>query len=522
MTKSTHPSPPGFSPVEPNFDDILSIPDEFNIIPVIKKIKGDMDTPISIFSLFRNEKIAFFFESAEGAGKWGRYSYICINPALTIKLKNGVITTEKLDNGHIVYSEKYDLKNIGDQDIFNFLKSKISSYKLYSDNLPSSLTGGLFGYLGYEICGLIEKLPPVKKDVTDVDDLFFMIPGEIIIHDSLNQDIIIASFLNINHSDIESTRHNFNESLNKIEGIISSIRENKGNLYGKNDYSAKDIKVEDEVDFDDFRSRVLKAKEYILEGDIFQVQVSRRKKIINPPDPFLFYRALRFVNPSPYMFYLKINDYVITGSSPENLVKLSGNYIETRPIAGTIKRGEDSTQDEVLAEKLLNDPKERAEHIMLVDLGRNDIGRVSKLGTVKVERLMYIEKYSHVQHIVTSVVSEIVDEMDGFDLIRASYPAGTVSGAPKVRAMEIINELEDSKRGVYAGGVGYFGFLEDNKCKKMEFCITIRTALFSDDAAYIQAAGGIVFDSTPENEFNETENKLRHLIAAFNIAETFN
>jgi anthranilate synthase component 1 len=221
------------------------------------------------------------------------------------------------------------------------------------------------------------------------------------------------------------------------------------------------------------------------------------------------------------MFYLKINDFVITGSSPENLVKLSDGIIETRPIAGTIKRGENPAEDEYLAGKLLDDPKERAEHIMLVDLSRNDIGRVSKKGSVKIDKLMYIEKYSHVQHIVTSVLSQIKEGTDAFDLVRASYPAGTVTGAPKVRAMEIINELEKSKRGVYAGGIGYFGFLEDGMCNKMEFCITIRTALFKKNAAYIQAAGGIVHDSTPENEFAETENKLRHLITAFNIIERF-
>ncbi len=342
-----------------------------------------------------------------------------------------------------------------------------------------------------------------------------MLPGEIIIYDSLKQNIIIASFLLKKGDNLEKIKEKLNSSLKRIDKIALLIRE-RGKSFVYQDRN-KEISIQDEIGFDEYRKKVLKAKEYILNGDIFQVQVSRRKKIINPPDPFLFYRALRFVNPSPYMFFLKINDFIITGSSPENLVKLSGDYVETRPIAGTIKRGEDVFQDDILAERLLSDPKERAEHIMLVDLGRNDIGRVSGLGTVRVEKLMYIEKYSHVQHIVTSVVSKIKEGYDGFDLIRATYPAGTVTGAPKIRAMEIISELEDSKRGIYAGGIGYFGFLEGNECRNMEFCITIRTALFKKDAAYIQAAGGIVFDSTPENEFNETESKLRGMVTAFNL-----
>lgn len=504
-----------------NYEDIFNIPDSFNVIPVFLEISGDMDTPVSIFSSFRNERYAFFFESTEGVGKWGRYSFICLDPLLTVCLYKAEIKIKNFSGYKLDFKENTGIKDLK-EDIFAYIKKIFSKFNIYKDNLPAGLIGGLFGYLGYEISGLIEKLPPDKEDITDVYDLFFMLPRDVIVYDGLNQSIKIVSFIfrdNFSKEHLKLEYESAVQRLNKISGII-----NKRCLELERTDEVKNYNIEiiDETGFDVFRQKVLAAKEYILKGDIFQVQISRRKKIINPPDPFLFYRALRLVNPSPYMFYLKIDDFVITGSSPENLVKLTDGAIETRPIAGTIKRGDNVVEDEYFAGKLLNDPKERAEHIMLVDLSRNDIGRVSKKGSVKIGKLMYIEKYSHVQHIVTSVFSQIETGADAFDLIRASYPAGTVTGAPKVRAMEIINELENSKRGVYAGGVGYFGFLEDGMCNKMEFCITIRTALFKNNAAYIQAAGGIVHDSTPENEFAETENKLRHLITALKETERFN
>ena len=504
-----------------NYDDILKTPDTFNIIPLIYEISGDMDTPISIFSSFQQEKRAFFFESTEGVGKWGRYSFICLNPLLTVRLYKDELDVENFTGCKFGFKNKINLKDLN-EDIFAYIKKILSEFNIYKDNLSEEFIGGLFGYLGYEVSGLIEKLPPVKKDVTDVYDLFFMLPRDVIVYDGLNQAVKIVSYIFRGNSGGASLKREYDSALKRINKIAGIIEKRDSGFKETKKVKKSDIEIIDETGFDEFKQNVLAAKEYILRGDIFQVQISRRKKIINPPDPFLFYRALRLVNPSPYMFYLKIDDFVITGSSPENLVKLSGGIIETRPIAGTIKRGENPAEDEYLACKLLDDPKERAEHIMLVDLSRNDIGRVSKKGSVKIDKLMYIEKYSHVQHIVTSVLSEIKEGSDAFDLVRASYPAGTVTGAPKVRAMEIINELEKSKRGVYAGGIGYFGFLEDGMCTKMEFCITIRTALFKKNAAYIQAAGGIVHDSTPENEFAESENKLRHLITAFNMVERFN
>jgi anthranilate synthase component 1 len=508
-----------------NKSNIKDIALSYNVIPIIKEITGDMETPISIFSVFSDEPFSFFFESAEGVGKWGRYSFICLNPHFTVSLLDKNIVFNKFEEKNNISSGisscNYSLDEIDNKDIFSFLKEIISQYKIYNKDLPENFTAGLFGYLGYEICSLIEKLPPTKKDVTDVPDLFLMLPKNIIIYDSLLQKILIVVLL-INDDFSENIEEKFDDAINNITNIVGKIRDrNCGNHVEKifdANLKSKNIEIIDEVDFNLYKEKVLKAKDYILKGDIFQIQISRRKKILNFPNPFCFYRALRLVNPSPYMFYLKINDFIIAGSSPENLIKLSDNIIETRPIAGTIVRGSNPAEDEMLALKLLDDPKERAEHVMLVDLGRNDIGRVSKIGTVKVDKLMYIEKYSHVQHIVTNIVAEIDEKFDAFDLIRATFPAGTLTGAPKVRAMELINEMEDSKRGVYGGGVGYFGFLNNGKCEKMEFCITIRTALFNKSACYVQAAGGIVFDSTPENEFAETENKLKHLITAFDIA----
>ncbi len=504
-----------------NYDDILNTPDSFNIIPLMYEISGDMDTPISIFSSFQHEPCSFFFESTEGVGKWGRYSFICLNPLLTLRLYKEELCVENFTRGKLGFKENINIKDLK-EDIFVYIKKILSEFNIYKNNLSEGFIGGLFGYLGYEISGLIEKLPPDKEDITDVYDLFFMLPRDVIVYDGFNQVIKVVSYIFRDSLDKQKLKEEYEAAAKRIKEITDIIKKRNFTLEKATEIKNSSIEIIDDTDFDEFKQKVLAAKEYILRGDIFQVQISRRKKIENAPPPFLFYRALRLVNPSPYMFYLKIDDFVITGSSPENLVKLSGGIIETRPIAGTIKRGENPVEDEYLAGKLLDDPKERAEHIMLVDLSRNDIGRVSKKGSVKIDKLMYIEKYSHVQHIVTTVLSEIKEGADAFDLLRASYPAGTVTGAPKVRAMEIINELEKSKRGVYAGGIGYFGFLENGMCNEMEFCITIRTALFKKNAAYIQAAGGIVFDSTPENEFAETENKLRHLITAFKMTERFN
>lgn len=503
-----------------SYDDILRTPESYNVIPIIKEISGDMDTPVSIFSAFKKERYSFLFESTEGVGRWGRYSFICLNPALTFRLYKEVLSTDNLTGLDINYPENIRLDDIK-QDIFSYIKTILLKFNIYKNNLIDGFIGGLFGYLGYEISGLIEKLPPDKKDVTDVYDLFFMLPRDVIIYDGIEQSIKIMSFIFKDVKKIETLKKEYESALSRLNSLSDKIQKRDAGQNESNGNDKLNFEIIDEIEYEQFKNKVLAAKEYILRGDIFQVQISRRKKIINPPAPFLFYRALRLVNPSPYMFYLKIDDFVITGSSPENLVKLDGEVIETRPIAGTIKRGENPEEDEYFAEKLLKDPKERAEHIMLVDLSRNDIGRVSEKGSVKIGNLMYIEKYSHVQHIVTSVVSKIKKGMDAFDLIKATYPAGTLTGAPKVRAMEIINELEESKRGIYGGGIGYFGFLEEGLCKRMEFCITIRTALFKKDSAYIQAAGGIVYDSTPENEFAETENKLKHLITALKMVERF-
>jgi len=505
-----------------NYDEFLNTPDSFNIIPVIQEISGDMDTPVSIFSSFRNEPYAFFFESTEGVGKWGRYSFICLEPLLTLSLYKGEFNVENFTECELGVQKNINIKKL-DEDIFAHIKKILAKFKAYKKNLTEGFVGGLFGYLGYEISGVIEKLPPDKDDITGISDLFFMLPRNVLVYDSLNQTVKIISFLfRQDGCGKEELKRKYEAAVENINKISAIIKKRNSDFKQTKEAKSNNIEIIDEIGYEEFKDKVLAAKEYILKGDIFQVQISRRKKIKNPPDPFLFYRALRIINPSPYMFYLKINDYVITGSSPENLVKLNEGVIETRPIAGTIKRGENPEEDEYLSEKLLADPKERAEHIMLVDLSRNDIGRVSEKGSVKVDKLMYIEKYSHVQHIVTSVLSKIKEGADAFDLIKAAYPAGTLTGAPKVRAMEIINELEDSKRGFYGGGIGYFGFLEDGVCNKMEFCITIRTALFKKNAAYIQAAGGVVYDSTPENEFAESENKLKHLIKAFEMAERFN
>jgi anthranilate synthase component 1 len=386
--------------------------------------------------------------------------------------------------------------------------ARFKSVKL--PNLPP-FTGGAVGYFGYDMVRTIEDIPKTAVDDLGVDDAVLMFYKTVLAFDRLRHQIHIISNVIVEDSR-EPIEVQYEKAVQKIAEIEALLRAPLNvPPVTRND---RDVVVHSNFEKADYLDAVQKAKEHIAAGDIFQVVLSQRFEVELPTPPFEIYRALRIVNPSPYMYFLKMPDTSIVGSSPEMLVRVRDRQLEYRPIAGTLPRGATDAEDESNADRLRNDPKERAEHIMLVDLGRNDLGRVSKYGTVRAEDLMFIERYSHVMHLVSSLRGELRDDLDRWDTLMACFPAGTVSGAPKVRAMEIIDELEPTKRGVYAGAVMYADFSNN-----LDSCIAIRTLVVRGNKGYIQAGGGIVADSVPENEYMETVNKSRALIRAINLAQ---
>jgi anthranilate synthase component 1 len=379
-------------------------------------------------------------------------------------------------------------------------------------NLPR-FYGGAVGFMGYDTVRFFERLPDRQKKGMGLPDVLFMITDTLVIFDNVTHMIKVVSNA---HVDGNSVTAAYREAAAKIDAIVKKLRGRVPGARGrqKRKRKGKSAQLKSNFTQPQYEQAVLKAKEFIKAGDIFQVVPSQRFERSISVEPYEIYRALRLINPSPYMYFLRCGDATIVGASPEVMVRLEGQRIDLRPIAGTRRRGATEDEDRSLAEELLADPKERAEHIMLVDLGRNDVGRVSAAGSVQVSELMVIERYSHVMHIVSNVRGTLENGRDSFDVIRACFPAGTVSGAPKIRAMEIIDELEPTRRGPYAGAVGYFGF-----SGSMDTCITIRTLVIKGKTAYIQAGGGVVADSDPAAEYQETVNKAKAMMRAVEMAE---
>ncbi len=473
--------------------------DAGNLIPVYKEIFVDMDTPVSAFKKVDYGGTAFLFESVEGGEKWGRYSFIGIDPKVIFKSKANRV--EIIENGK---------SELLEGDPVELLKRLLKRFKpVYTEGLPR-FYGGAVGYLGYDVVRFFEDLPELAERDIDFSDSFFMIPDTLLIFDNLSHKVKIVANLYSGEGDKEAL---YKKAVQRIDDVIEKL---KTPLYQEDtlrEVKKGDVGFKSNIDKASFIDAVNRAKSYIRKGDIIQVVLSQRLNAPLDADPFNIYRALRVINPSPYMFFLRFEDTVLVGSSPEILVRLEGDKIVTRPIAGTRPRGKDEDEDSALQRELLNDPKEIAEHIMLVDLGRNDVGRVARSGSVQVDELMGIERYSHVMHIVSNVTGTLKEGEDAFSVLRACFPAGTLSGAPKVRAMEIIEELEPNRRGVYGGAVGYFGFSGD-----MDMCITIRTIVIKDDNIYVQAGAGIVADSVPETEFEETLNKAGGMLKAVEMA----
>ena len=474
-----------------------------NLVPVYREILADMETPVSALCKIDNGEYAFLLESVEGGENIAQYSFLGSNPSLIFWSKNNTVTTAK--NG--VTEQRYEV-----DDPFEELRKLMAEFRPVNvEGLPR-FHGGAVGFLTYDMVRFFEELPDSTTDDLQMPDCFFMLTDTILVFDHVNHKIKVVSNAHIDGGE-QSVDDAYREATEKIDEIISALKQPLA--YGAAATGHwDDNAVKSNFAQDEYEKVVEAAKEYIKAGDIVQVVPSQRLSVPVSADSFDIYRALRSVNPSPYMYYLKLGDLNIAGSSPEVMVRTEEGMVTMRPIAGTARRGSSDAEDAELAEELLADPKERAEHVMLVDLGRNDVGRVCEYGTVGVDELMVIEKYSHVMHIVSNVVGKLRKDKDAFDVLRACLPAGTVSGAPKIRAMEIIDELESSRRGSYAGAVGYFSFSGNS-----DTAIAIRTILIKDGMAYVQAGGGIVADSVPEKEFQETMNKAKACMKAIQLAE---
>lgn len=499
--------------VYPDFNEFRELSRQGNLIPVYKEILGDSETPVSAF-LKLNKQPSFLLESVSGGEKWARYSFLGIEPALTITC-HGKKAEIAYNSGVRSQEPGARIEHIESEDPLVIIKNTLSRFKPVEIKDLPRFSGGLVGYIGYDTVKFFERVPDLQKPALDMPDIFLMLTDTLLIFDNLRQTIKVVSNV---HTDGKDIKEAYEEAGRKIDGIIRELagsRINPGtSLRLPAPQQAKTKQFSSNFRKEDFLKAVERSKEYVLAGDIVQVVLSQRFETEATTHPFEIYRALRVINPSPYMYYLDTGDAQLVGSSPEILVRLEEDTITLRPIAGTRKRGATEEEDKALEEDLKKDPKEIAEHIMLVDLGRNDVGRVAEIGSVKVTELMKVERYSHVMHLVSNVEGLKRKELDAFDVFRACFPAGTVSGAPKVKAMEIIEELEPTKRGPYAGSVGYFSYTGN-----MDVCITIRTLIIKNGRIYVQAGAGIVADSVPENEYIETVNKATAMMKAVDFFE---
>ncbi|HEY3298003.1 MAG TPA: anthranilate synthase component I [Armatimonadota bacterium] len=473
-----------------------------NLVPVYREILADMETPVSAYRKIARGKYSFLLESVEGGERLARYSFVGTDPFMVFKSKGRDV--------QIVERSRADRIRLEDgQDPLHILKSLLARYTYVDDPDLPRFCGGAVGYIGYDTVRFFEELPESTTDDLDVPDSYFVFTDIIVVFDHLKHRMKIVCNPEVG-SDPGTT---YDLALEKIDEIVDRLRKTTLPPDMHEGCPAQITKPASNMTRPEFEQMITKAKEYISAGDVIQVVLSQRLSFPLKANPFDVYRALRSLNPSPYMYYLAYDELKLIGSSPEILVTEDRGVVTTRPIAGTRPRGKTEEEDLALEKELLADEKERAEHIQLVDLGRNDLGRVSKYGTVTVDELMVIERYSHVMHIVSNVKGELAEGKDQFDVLRAAFPAGTLSGAPKIRAMEIIEELEPTRRGTYGGAIGYFGFSGN-----MDTCITIRTMLVKDDRAYIQTGAGIVADSDPATEFEETMNKAGALIKAVELA----
>ena len=483
----------------PTLKEFIKKSKKGNLIPVYREILADFETPVSAFTKIDTGDYAYLLESAEKGEKLGRYSFLGSNPSLIFKSKGKRV--------EIIKDGKKEVRKVSDPLIA--LKKLMAQYKFVKVKELPRFIGGMVGYLSYDMVRFFEKLPAKNPDDLNLPDAIFLLTDTILIFDHLEHKIKVISNAHVK----KNPKRAYQEAIAKIEDLISQLKKpvrTGSRVKGQ----GLRVKIKSNFTKEAFKKSVRKAKEYIKAGDIIQVVPSQRLETKITVDPFDIYRALRTINPSPYMYYLKCKDLKLVGSSPEILVRLEEGVVEVRPIAGTRHRGKTLREDKTLGKELLAHPKDKREHMMLVDLGKRDLRKVSRPGSVRVNELMSIEKYSHVMHIVSDITGRLRKNKDSFDVLRSNFPAGTVVGAPRKRALEIIEELEPVRRGPYAGAVGYFSFSGN-----LDTCITIRTIVIKKNQAYIQAGAGIVADSIPEREYQETMNKAKALIKAIEMAE---
>jgi anthranilate synthase component 1 len=487
----------------PTFKKFAELAGKGNLIPLYREILADMETPVITLKKLRDRGHVFLFESVEGGEKWGRYTFIGADPHTIIRVKGDDITVQE---GDAVSRHRHE------GDPLRYLRDIMKRYKPVAvEGLPR-FYGGAVGFFAYDMVRYFERLPCDVTDDLHIEDAVFLLTDTMIIFDNIRHTIkVVACALVDEGMDLKAV---YNQKTRQIDAMIDLINVPLEPVV--HDQPKEDVgDLRSNMTPDAFKDMVKRAKEYIVSGDAIQIVLSQRFEKENGLDSTDLYRALRYINPSPYLFYLKLDDCTLIGSSPEVMVRLEEKQVELRPIAGTRPRGKTEQEDRELAAELLNDPKEKAEHIMLVDLGRNDLGRIARIGTVQVNQLMIVERYSHVMHLVSNIQAQLSEGKDCFDVLKATFPAGTLSGAPKIRAMEIIDELERVRRGPYGGAVGYFSYTGN-----MDFCITIRTMVVKNGKIFIQVGAGIVADSDPEKEYEETLNKAGGMMQAIKLASS--
>ncbi|WP_298271002.1 anthranilate synthase component I [Geobacter sp.] len=485
----------------PDFETFRALTDKGNLIPVCREIMADLDTPVSAFRKIDDGRYAFLLESIEGGEKWARYTFLGSNPTTVIRSRGA--TVELLSTGEAP-------RTVTTDDPLGFVRDYLARFTPVEIPGIPRFFGGAVGYLGYDMVRHFERLPTERPAVIGAWDSYFVITDTILVFDNVRQKITVVSNAHLDGG--KTPEEAYAAATATIDAIIAKLRTPLPPALPER--AERPVSFASNVTREAFEAAVEKCKEYIRAGDIFQVVLSQRFSGELTVEPFDIYRVLRTLNPSPYMFFLRLDDTLVVGASPEVMVRKEGERVELRPIAGTRPRGATPEEDARLALELLDDPKERAEHVMLIDLGRNDLGRVCRTGTVRVSELMVIERYSHVMHIVSNVRGELAAGKDAFDVVRATFPAGTLSGAPKVRAMEIIDELEPVRREVYGGAIGYFSFSGN-----MDLAIAIRTVVIRDGKVHLQAGAGIVADSDPEKEYQETVNKAMAVVKAIEAVE---
>lgn len=489
--------------IQPSFEEFRRLAKKGNLIPVYQELLMDLETPLSFFRRLEKDRYAFLLESVEGSERWARYSFLGTRPYLVFKSRGKEI--EIIEAG-----KKKKLKA---ESPLQVLEGLLKGYRpVRADGVPPFF-GGALGYVAYDAVGQFHEIPITKKDPFGLPEIFFIFVQTLVAFDNLKHTIKVID--NVRLDGKKNLRKAYDEAKARVGKLISSLQKKPKGIEARQLGAGTGArKTRSNLRPAAFKAAVKRAKDYIEAGDIIQVVLCQRLETQTRADPFEIYRALRFINPSPYMFYLELENLRVIGSSPETMVRLTDGVIELRPIAGTRRRGATPEEEKELEADLLSDPKERAEHIMLVDLGRNDVGRAAKIGSVEVNELMTIERYSHVIHIVSNIRGKLAEDKSPFDLFVSSFPAGTVSGAPKIRAMQIISELEPERRGLYAGAIGYFSFNGN-----FDTCIVIRTIVMQGKKAYINAGAGIVADSDPEMEYQETLNKARAMLRAIELAE---